>query len=370
MTANHASHFMKAALALVLITAGCGGDALDFRPPEPPVCAAGAIDGDPLILFNWPDYIDPETVSLFERRYGIRVEQRFYQSNESMLSEIQASAAAYDVIVPSEYMVDIMRRYDLLLPLDPIALPGRINLDPLFDQAPFDPDNAFSVPYLWGTFGIGVNLNVVGPETMPSWGLIFDPDTASRFAGRISLLDEPRQTMAVALIYLGLSPNTRRREEIKAAAELIAAANANLAGFQSDDYARDLADGALDVAHGRSDIFFRAFEESSSDYRYLLPEEGTIAWVDNMAIPITAAHPCTAHAFIDFVLEARNGAALANFTRHASPNLAAVEFIDIEILGNPAIYPPSAARDTFEFLVDTEDLELVYVDEFFRAQGS
>ena len=370
MTVDHASHLTKAVLVLMLVAPACGGDVLDIEVPDPPVCASGEIDGDPLILFNWPDYLDPETISLFERHYGVTVDQRFYQSNESMLSEIQARADEYDLIVPSEYMVDIMRRDDLLLPLDPIALPGRINLDPLFDRPPFDPENAYSVPYLWGTLGIGVNLNVVGLETVPSWDLIFDPVTASRFAGRISLLDEPRQAMAAALIYLDFSPNTRRGEEIKAAADLIAEANATLAGFQSDGYARDLADGALDVAHGRSDIFFRAFEESSSDYRYLIPGEGTIVWVDNMAIPITAAHPCTAHAFIDFVLEARNGAALANFTRYASPNLAAVEFIDMDLLENPSIYPPSAVKSTFEFLVDTGDLELVYIDEFVRAQGS
>ena len=360
---------IRLVLAVVLVSVACGSGDIEVGAPEAPVCAAGQIDGD-LTLFNWPDYLNPEAITQFERFYGITVTQIFYETNESMLSQVEARADAYDLIVPSEYMVDIMRRDGLLLPLDPIALPGRINLDPLFEKRPFDPENDYSVPYLWGTFGIGVNVNVVGLDTAPSWALIFDEEQSSHFAGRISLLDEPRQAMAAALMYLGYSPNTLQRDEISAAAALIATANTNLAGFQSDDYAGDLADGALDVAHGRSDVFFRAFEEDSSDYRYIIPREGTIAWVDNMAIPITAIHPCTAHSFIDFMLEAKNGAALANFTRYASPNLASSEFVDLELLSNPAIYPPQEAMDTFAFLVETGDLELVYVDEFIKAQGS
>ena len=357
-----------ALLAAASLASACGGDDLTIGVPEPPVCASGGPDSDTLILFNWPDYLPEEVIRKFEDRYAVTVEQRTYESNEEMLSQVQARAADFDVIVPSDYMVDIMRRDGLLLPLDPIALPGRINLDPLFDERPFDPEGEYSVPYLWGTVGIGVNVNVVGDDQEPSWSLIFDESVVERFAGRVSLLDDPRQTMAAALMYLGLSPNSESREEIRAAADLIAAVRSNLAAFQSEDYARDLADGALDVAHGRSDVFFGAFESDSNDYRYLIPGEGAVAWVDNLAIPITAAHPCTAHAFIDFLLEPRHAADLANFTGHASPNLEARQFIDIELLADPAIYPPDEVRATLEFLVDTDDAAFVYVEEFARAQ--
>ena len=364
------ARFVVVIALLALVAGACGGDELDVGAPETPVCAAGGIDGDlAFTLFNWPEYLPAELIEQFERLYGVTVEQRFYESNESMLSQVQARAAPFDLIVPSDYMVDIMRRDGLLLPLDPIALPGRINLDPLFDRRPFDPDGNYSVPYLWGTVGIGVNVNVVGHSTAPTWGLLFDPDQADHFAGRISLLDDPRQAMAAALIYLGYSPNTRTRDQIVEAADLIAVAAPNLAGFESIDYAGDLADGALDVAQGRSDVFFDAFGSRSTDYQYLIPAEGAIAWVDNMAIPITAEHPCTAHSFIDFILEAKNAASLANFTGYASPNMPAAEFIDLEQLTNPAIYPPPEARETFHFLVDLGDLEVVYLEEFVRALG-
>lgn len=356
---------------LALVFGACGAEELDVGAPPPPVCASGSIDGDrTFLLFNWPDYLPDSAIEQFENVTGVTVEQRFYESNESMLSQIEAQAAAFDLIVPSDYMVDIMRRDGLLLPLDPIALPGRINLDPLFDDRPFDPEGIYSVPYLWGTVGIGVNVNVVGEQADASWGLVFDPTQSQAFAGRISLLDDPRQAMAAALIYLGYSPNSLKLSEIEEAGDLIAAARGNLGGFDSIGYAGDLADGALDVAQGRSDVFFEAFGTDSRDFRYLIPSEGAIAWVDNMAIPITAENPCTAHSFIDFMLEAANAADLANFTRAASPNLAAAEFIDVEQLGNPAIYPSQEVREALHFLVDTGEMEIIYLEEFIQARGS
>ena len=357
-------------LALCAIAPSCGSDPLEVGAPETPVCAAGGIDGEELLLFSWPDYVPPESIAGFERLNGITVEIDTYESNEEMLSEIEARARDFDLIIPSEYMVDIMRRDNLLLPLDPIALPGRINLDPLFDNPPFDPDGNYSVPYLWGTIGIGVNVNVVDDRAAQSWGLIFDPEVASHFAGRISLLDEPRLAMAAALMYLGHSPNTRKLDDIVAAADLIEATVSNLAGFQSERYAEDLADGALDIAHGRSDVFFGAFDATSGDYRYVIPQEGALAWVETMAIPITAKNKCTAHAFIDFMLESRNAADAANYTSYASPNLEARQFIDDDLLTNPAIYPPEDAYASFEFLVDTGNMEIEYIQQFSRAQGS
>ena len=360
-------------LAMSLVVVACGNGALEIDTQDAPVCAAGSIDippeGGELLLFTWPGFIPETTIAGFERRNGIAVVQRFYTSNEDMLSQVQARAEAFDLIIPSDYMVDIMRRDGLLLPLDPIALPGTNNLDEIFDDRPYDPDGEYSVPYVWGTVGLGVNVNVVGTDADPSWGLIFDPDQLDLVAGRVSLLDEPRQAMAAALMYLGHSPNTRERAQIRAAGELIAAVRSDLGGFLSSGYARDLADGALDVAHGRSDVFFEAFESGADDYEYLIPTEGALAWVENMAVPITARHPCAAHSFIDFVLEEDNAADIANFTGFASPNVAAREFIDIELLRNPAIYPPSEVRETLQFLVDVGDLELVYIDEFARARG-
>ena len=359
-----------AALAAAVCFAACGSGDLQVDAPERPLCAAGEIDFDPLVLANWPDYMPPEVIAGFERRYGITVRVVTYESNEEILSAVQARADNFDVIVPSDYMVDIMRKDGLLLPLDPIALPGRLNLDPLFDDVPYDPDGTFSVPYLWGTIGLGVNTNVVPVGVEPSWGLIFDPQRSVDFAGRVSLLDEPRQALAAALMYLGFSPNSRKADEIEAAAAVVGIAKQHLAGFQSDGYADDLVDGALDVAHGRSDAFFQAFTPGTSDYRYLIPVEGTLAWIDNFVIPVTSTAACTAHAFIDWVLEARNGADLANYTGYASPNVEAYPFLDPNLLSNPAIYPPESARDRLEFLVDVGDSEIIYVDAFFKAKGS
>ena len=365
-------------LCFGLLAAACGSDGDEAGDIEAPVCASGQIDGDlTFTLFIWEDYIPADLITLFERKYGVTVELHTYTSNASMLSKIQAQAAPYDVAVPSDYMVDIMRKDGLLLPLDPIALPSRTNIDPLFVSGPpyeqgrpFDPGDVYSVPYLWGTIGIGVNRNVVGQDLDASWALIFDPEISAQYAGRISLLDDYRQSLGAALIYLGHSPNTLKREEVQAAADLIAGVVDSLAGFDSEGYAEDLADGALDVAQGRSDVFIDSFGTASTDYQFIIPDEGAIAWVDNMVIPTTAAHPCTAHSFIDFILEERNGASLANYTGYATPNTSSFEFIDESILNDPALYPPERSRETLEFLVDIGDSDVMYVDEFSRGQGS
>lgn len=363
------SRLILISIVLSLIASACGRGDLQVGAPQAPVCAAGGVDGFTMVLANWPDYMPTELVAAFERTYGITVRVESIESNEALLSEIQARADTYDLIVPSDYMVDIMRKDGLLLPLDPIALPGRMNLDPLFANVPFDPTGEYSVPYLWGTVGLGVNTNVVRTFENPSWSLLFDLDQSADVAGRASLLNDPRQAMAAALMYLGFSPNTQRTEEIAAAASLIETAKVNWAGFDSEEYAESLVDGALDVAHGRSDAFLSSFSSKSTDYRYLIPAEGAIAWVDNFAIPITSTSPCTAHAFIDFMLEARNAADLANYTGFASPNLAAFEYIEVDLLSNTAIYPSEEAVARLEFLVDVGELELTYVDQFSRAQG-
>jgi spermidine/putrescine-binding protein len=149
----------------------------------------------------------------------------------------------------------------------------------------------------------------------------------------------------------------------------VADAIPRLAAFDSDQYDELLIQGESAIAHGYSGNFFTAFEEGESDYEYFVPDEGGTVWVDNMAVPTTAAHPCTAHAFINFLLDAENGAALTNWNFYASPNGAAEEFIDAEILEDPAIYPTEELNERLEFIEDTGDFEIEYTDALSRARG-
>jgi spermidine/putrescine-binding protein len=355
-------------LAVAVMIAACGGEP-EIPALPTPVCAPGQIDGD-LSLYVWPDSIPLDVLDGFRRRYGVDMAVTNYDSNETLLAQLQVRADAYDVAVPSDWMVDILVRDQLLLEIDRNALTNLDGIDPLFLDPPFDPEGRHSVPILWGTVGLGINLNVVEVDDQPTWGLVFDEEATARWAGRISLLDDPRQTLGAALKYLGYSVNTTVPDQVAAAADLVAATAPAIGIFDSIEYGEQLVEGEIDVAQGRSDVFFEAFDAANAwnDYAYVVPAEGTIAWVDNLVVPVTSASPCTAHTFIDYLLEAENSAAITNHTQFASPNLAAVEFVDIEILQDPAIYPPAEARAAMEFLAHTGDFEIWYLEEFARAR--
>lgn len=363
--------------AVAGLLAACAGDPAPetTQPVTPPtgeapgaeVCAVDQVDGD-LNFYNWSEYIDPDLITEFQDTYGVRVIETFYDSNETMLAQIQAGVV-YDLIVPSDYMVSIMIEEGLLLALQLDAIPNVANLAPEFVGLPYDPDGAYSVPYQWGTTGLGVNLSVVGEDYEPSWALAFDPELTAAYPGGVSLLNDPRETIGAALKYLGYSLNETSEEALAAAAELIAAANVTT--FDSDQYADNLVNGEVAVSHGYSGTFFTTFDASADpdNWEYVIPDEGATLWTDNMAIPARAEHPCTAHTFINFIMDAEKGAQLTNWTYYASPNAAAAEFIDPEILEDPAIYPDEDTFALLEAIEDTGDAEILFTDYFTLARS-
>lgn len=357
-------------MAIVVVAVACGAPEVETSSAPSPVCAPGQIDGD-LSVFSWPDYIPTEVLDGFRRRFGVEVSTATYETNEVLLSQLQVRADNYDVAFPSDYMVDILIEDGFLVEIDKDALTNLGNIDSSFLSPPFDPGGLHSIPYQWGTVGLGINRNVVGDDVVPSWGMVFDPDQASRWAGRISLLDDARQSLGAALKYLGYSANSTNKEEVAEAAAVLEAALDNLAPLEDDDYAQQLIDGEADVTQGRSNAFFEAFDtgNAGNDFAYVVPIEGTIAWVENMVVPVTSRAPCTAHTFIDYLMEPANAAAGTNFTKFATANLAASRLIDPAILGNPAIYPPAAAMAGLEFLANTGDFEITYIEEYSRIRG-
>lgn len=370
------------AVACSLVLAACGGDdddsadetadgadGGDGADAETAECAVDEVDGD-LALYNWAEYIDPDLLTSFEETYGVSVTQDTYDSNEAMQPIISAGNSGYDVIVPSDYMVSILIENGDLLALNKEAIPNLPNLlDEFASGLPYDPAGDFSVPYQWGTTGLGVDKAVTGEDFPRSWALVFDPATAEEYgaAGAITLLNDPRETMGAALKYLGYSLNSTSEEELDEAKALVA--DASVLAFDSDQYDELLATGESVVGHGYSGNFFVQFDEADdpSQYEYFVPDEGGTRWVDNMAIVADAPHPCTAHTFINFILDAENGAALTNWNYYASPNGAAEEFIDPEVLEDPAIYPTDTS--SLEFISDTGDFEINFSDAFIEAKG-
>lgn len=356
-----------------LVVAACGDDddgasGSGGGGGESAACEGGETDGD-LALYNWSEYIDPELVSAFEEEHDVSVTEDFYPSNEEMVARIQ-EGAAFDVIVPSDYMVSIMIEEGLLMPLQKDAVPNYENLAERFaSDLPYDPEAEYAAPYQWGTTGLGVDLAVVGEDVPHTWGLVFDPELSQQYSGQITMLDDPRETLGAALKYLGYSLNTTSESELAEAEQLVADAIPRLAAFSSDQYPDLLVEGETAIAHGFSGNLFAAFAEGESDYEFFVPDEGGTVWVDNMAVPAEAPHPCTAHSFINFILDAENGAALTNWNYYASPNGAAEELILPEILEDPAIYPDEELDSRLEFIEDTGDFEINFTDALTRARG-
>jgi len=251
-----------------------------------------------------------------------------------------------------------------------------VNIADEFTNLPYDPGNQFSAPYQWGTTGIGYKYGSIDDENGVSWGVIFDPAQAEANQGFISLLDDERETMGAALIYLGYSINSTDEAEVDAAAALIKATRVNLAAFSSAGYWDLLTSGETVVSQGWNGDFLFAYDEASTDdydayedFGYAIPIEGAAAWVDTIAIPSTAQHPCSAQTFINFILDAFIGAELTNYNYYASPNAAAEEFIWEEILTWDAIYPPPDVVARLEFFKDLGDFGNYYADAFLAAKN-
>jgi spermidine/putrescine-binding protein len=330
-------------------------------------CELGEIDGD-LDFYNWAEYIDPELIAAFEEDYEVDVVEDFYVSNEALLAKMQ-SGAIYDLIVPSDYMVGMMIEDSLLAALQTDAVPNLGNLAPLFLDPAYDPGGVYSVAYQWGTVGLAVDVDVVGEGSDASWALLFDPTVIAEYPSGVSLLDDPRQTIGAALKYLGYSLNSTSEEELQEAADVIAHAKEYVASFGSDFNDGELVAGEVAAAHGSSKTVVRPSDDvdDSHIFAYLIPEEGAAVWIDAMAVPTNADHPCTAHTFINFLLDAENGAALTNWNSHASPNEATSEFIDPEILEDKSIYPSEELSERLEIIEDTGVFEINYTRYFAIA---
>jgi len=337
-------------------------------------CAAGETDGD-LAFYNWAEYIDDELLAAFEAETGINVEYTTYESNEEMLTKVESGAAIFDLVVPSDYMVDTMRREGLLLELNFDAIPNAANIAPEFNNPPFDPEHKYSVAYQWGTTGIGMTYEVLDILGESTWAVIFDPETAALVPGSISMLDDAPETVSAALKYLGYSIedviNNQNEDAVREAGELLRATNDRLLKYDSVTFGDDLVNGEVDVAHGWSGGFALSIDEADAyeTHVYTIPAEGGVRWVDNMAIPHNADNICSAHAMINFLTDGENGATLTNWTFYASPNSASTPHIDAEILEDPGIYPPPEIDARLELIPHAGDMALLIQDMHSQAKS-
>ncbi len=359
-----------AAFAMLAAACGSDGESSAADGDAGAECEVGDTDGD-LALFNWAEYIDPEHLEAFGDEFGIEATMTTYDSNESMLPIISAGNSGFDVIVPSDYMVGIMIDGGFLQPLNFAAIPNSTNISDDFANPSYDPEQAYSLPYQWGFTGLAVNTEVVGDDFPRSWDLVFG-EGASEYAGQITLLNDPRETLGAALKSLGYSLNSTDQGELDEARDLVAAASGNLAAFNTDSSDELLTSGETVIAHVYSGDAFTQFLETDNPeiYEFFVPEEGGTRWIDNMAIPFDAPHPCTAHTFINWLLDGGQGATLSNWNYYGTPNAESIDLLDEELnefLTSPAVLV--GGLDSVESIADTGDFEINYADAFTAAKG-
>ena len=300
-----------------------------------------------LNIYIWTNYLPPDVVADFEKRTGIETRVDTYDSNETILAKLQSGVADYDIVVPSDYMLKVMIPQKLLREIDPASLPGFANLEPrLLDQR-FDPGNRHSVPYLWGTTGIGYDKTKVAAP-VDSWGALFDP----RHAGRILMLDDTREAFGAALRLLGTSINETDPAVLRQAAEKLKEQKKLVRTYNSSDFANLLAAGDVDLAQGWNGELAEVVAASQGRLAYVVPREGGTLWIDSLAIPASAQNVEEAHEFIRFVLEPEVAARIVNDVHYASANRAALPKIDAAIRDDPAIYPPPEVLERCEVIED------------------
>jgi len=288
-----------------------------------------------LNFYNWDTYIGETTLSDFTEASGIDVTMDLYGDNDELFAKLREGNPGYDVIVPTNDYVERMITANMLVPLNHGLIPNFKNVDPAFQDAAFDPGRKYSMPYMWGTQGIGYRKSKVSSPP-DSWNVLLDSD---EYSGRIALLSEG--VIGAALKYLGYSYNSKDPKEIAEVEALLIKQKPHIKVFAEDNGQDLLLSGEVDLTMEWNGDILQIMAEDD-DISYVVPKEGSLVWQDCLAIPSGAPHPENAHKFINFILDAEVGAAIADFIQYATPNKAARAHLSAEYNENPAIFPSDA----------------------------
>jgi spermidine/putrescine transport system substrate-binding protein len=311
-------------------------------------------------VYNWDTYIGETTLEDFTDATGIAVRYDLYASNDELFAKLRGGNPGYDVIFPTNDYVERMIAADMLLPLDHSKIPNMANVDPAFADPAFDPGLRHSMPYFWGTVGLGYRASAASPEAFAD---VFEGDA---YAGRIALLNSIDSLLAT-LKYLGYSLNTKDAAEIAEAADTLIALKPKIKAFAPDAGQDLLIAGEVDVCLEYNGDVLQVMAEDD-DLAYVVPAEGSILWEDCMCVPRGGANPDNAHSFINFILDAEVHAAIAEYVQYPCPNAAALEFIPEADRENRALYPPREVLDRCEVAIyKGEEIESLYADALTRV---
>ena len=318
------------------------------------VSAAGA---QTVNVFNWSDYIAEDTLANFTAATGIAVNYDVYDSNDTLEARMLAGSSGFDVVVPTGNYLQRQIAAGVYQPLNRDLLPNLVNMDPALMElaAAFDPGNEHGVVYLWGTTGIGYNVEAVAERmgadyVVNSWELLFNPEYAARFADcGIAVLDDHTEIIPPMLRYLGRPPVTTDEADFEAAVVALEAIRPHIRYFHSSQYISDLANGEICLAIGWSGDVLQAAsraEEAGNGVQvaYAIPSEGVNMWFDMLAIPADAPNPEAAHAFINYMMDPQVAANNTNYVAYPNGNAASSPMVDPAVLNDPTIYPSDETK--------------------------
>lgn len=317
-----------------------------------------------LYLYIWSEYIPDEVVENFTRETGIKVHISTYDSNEAMYAKIKLAGKGYDLIVPSSDYVGLMRRQGMLLPLDKSKLPNFSNLSAKFTDQPFDPDNTFSVPYMWGSSAIAVNTGTLGEDAVTSYTDLWKPEMKDR----LLLPNDPREVFAIGLKSLGYSLNDTDPAHLEQAYQKLKKLMPFVRVFDSDSPKQALLSGEVTVGVIWNGEAYIANQENP-EIRYVYPKEGFSLWMDSLCIPQGARNLDEAHAFLNYLLRPDVAAAISTEMGYSSPNAAAVKLLPDDVRANTIVYPDDATAQRGEFQDDIGEGMKLYEDYWVKLKG-
>ncbi len=356
-------------LVAAIAVAGCSRE-----PAATDVAQAAAEAPKILNVYNWSDYIAEDTIANFETETGIKVTYDVFDSNEVLEAKLLAGNTGYDIVVPSLTFLSRQIQAGVFQPLDKSRFTQYGNLDPemMAMLARNDTDNAHSVPYLWGTTGIGYNVEKVKAALgddfpLDSWAMVFEPENLAKLKGcGVAILDTPSEIIPPVLGYLGEEPNSFDPAVIQKAVDRLTLLRPSITYFHSSQYINDLANGDICVAIGWSGDIIQAQARAAEadkgvEVGYIIPKEGAPMWFDMLAIPKGARNIDNAYLFIDYLMRPDVMAGVQNYVMYASANQAALPMVDQPILDDPGIYPtPEAKKGLYTLAVLPPEVDRLF----------
>ncbi|WP_044469584.1 ABC transporter substrate-binding protein [Mannheimia massilioguelmaensis] len=310
-----------------------------------------------LYIYNWTDYIPSDLVAEFTQETGIKVNYSTFESNEEMFSKLKlmADKPGYDLVFPSSYYISKMIKENMLAPIDQSKLKNVKQIPTNLLHKDFDPENKFSLPYVYGLTGIAVNTSVIDPKQITSWGDLWK----EQFKGKVLLTADSREVFHIALLLDGKSPNTQSEDEIKTAYERLTKILPNVAAFNSDTPELPYIQGEVDLGMIWNGSAYMAAKENP-DIKFIYPKEGAIFWMDNYAIPKNARNIEGAHKFIDFMLRPEHAKVIIERMGFSMPNEGVKALLSAENANNPLLFPPATEIEKGIFQSDVGNATEIY----------